>query len=867
MKKKFFRILAVGLSLVLALALAGPVVADVNDIVVDVDPDEISVAGEYTIGFRINSELVEADDPTITVRFPDDTDIDDLVDGDIAISVTSGIGSDAGTVTTLHISDLDTDDIAVEIELDDLGPIGAQIGDMAYVQVVISNHVVNPSEPGDYTLEVQTSEEDTYIESASYEIVLPVVGGGVYVYNAKDVLVETYGGSDALDDCFDDGFFEDDDFTIEVGPGTYVLEVDLDITGEGLTLISGNGAEDTIIDADGFSININADEVTIDGFTIDDAVNGILINAADVVIKNNIITDATTAGISIGGGDLDAIVEDNVIEDCADGIILDNRDAAVTVAPGAFDLADVDDAFTITANLAGDTATLTITTGSVAVVLSGAGTYVDATGVITFAAALEEAVVTATAAATTGTWARTGLPAAAISADVGSIDATISGNEITEASNDGGIVFDGGNDGNTISGNTITANEVDGIHFRDGAVCDDNLIDGNDISANEANGINLTSNIAPTELVISGNDITDNEDDGILIEEWSVTSAVSFNTITGNEDDGIDNNDADNDVDAAFNWWGGDESSTEGEVNDEPLLTGTAATVFTATDTAVNDDDLDAQDEVGVRVSGVSEDVGALVADVIRAGRYAANPEDALAGAVAFFDVYVFLHDGFDQEDVTVKVRLYDAAITEDAVAYFWTGDFWSECSEQLARAGLVSVDIAEDTTPDIDELEGTAFAVVGEAAEAEEWVCPQCGLKFDTAAELEAHWEAVHAAAAAPPQITVQAPPAPTVTVQAPPPAPAPQVVIQAAPAPDVTVQIPEITLPEITLPEITVEAAPAPSVTVEAAPAPSVTVEAPTAAAAPAIPSYLLWVIIAIGAVLVIALIVLIVRTRRVA
>ncbi len=70
-------------------------------------------------------------------------------------------------------------------------------------------------------------------------------------------------------------------------------------------------------------------------------------------------------------------------------------------------------------------------------------------------------------------------------------------------------------------------------------------------------------------------------------------------------------------------------------------------------------------------------------------------------------------------------------------------------------------------------------------------------------------------------------------------------------APAPVITVTPPAVT---VTPPAVTVEA---PAVTVEAPPA---------AAAAPAIPAYLLWTIIGIGAVLVIALIILIVRTRRV-
>lgn len=82
----------------------------------------------------------------------------------------------------------------------------------------------------------------------------------------------------------------------------------------------------------------------------------------------------------------------------------------------------------------------------------------------------------------------------------------------------------------------------------------------------------------------------------------------------------------------------------------------------------------------------------------------------------------------------------------------------------------------------------------------------------------------------------TTAAPPAP--------PAPAPTIT---APAPTVTVSVP------------------APTITVQAPPAPNVTVQAPPPAA-PVTPGYV-WAIIAIGAILVIAVIVLILRTRRVA
>ena len=82
------------------------------------------------------------------------------------------------------------------------------------------------------------------------------------------------------------------------------------------------------------------------------------------------------------------------------------------------------------------------------------------------------------------------------------------------------------------------------------------------------------------------------------------------------------------------------------------------------------------------------------------------------------------------------------------------------------------------------------------------------------------------------PAPITINPPPPAQVTIQPPPPAQvtvtAPTVNVAPAPAPQVTVNVPDPTQP---------------------------------------IPSYILWTIILIGAVLIIALIVLIVRTRRVA
>ncbi|MBL7166382.1 MAG: right-handed parallel beta-helix repeat-containing protein, partial [Dehalococcoidales bacterium] len=78
--------------------------------------------------------------------------------------------------------------------------------------------------------------------------------------------------------------------------------------------------------------------------------------------------------------------------------------ATVSGGAGAYTLPVVGDTITFTSALATDVVTLTITSGTLGVAMSGAGTY--AAGVITFAAAGEVATVTCLTAGA-GTWAQT----------------------------------------------------------------------------------------------------------------------------------------------------------------------------------------------------------------------------------------------------------------------------------------------------------------------------------------------------------------------------------------------------------------------------------------------------------------------------
>ncbi|MFC1899296.1 right-handed parallel beta-helix repeat-containing protein [Chloroflexota bacterium] len=633
MKRKFSKILGVGLTLALATSLllsAVPVMAEVGDIIVDVANEDISANTTYTISFRISEDLVDGDD--VIISFPDDTDADAAAIAATAVVYTSGIGYNSGNSTAATLA-VDADDPIVTVDLATLG--GGGIGAMAYVEITLTG-IVNPTEPGDFTLEVKTSVTDqkSYIESAPYEIEVPTVGGFVYVYNPSDILLATYGGEEALDNAVTDLRFAGEDYTIEVGTGTYILTADIDITGEGLTLISADGAEDTVIDADTFGITItNADEVTIDGFTIDDAGTAITIGDGvvgstaeigdDAVITNCVITDATV-GVLINIDAMNATISDNTIEDCATGI--EFFDGAVT------DLDDLD----------------------------------------------------------------------------------ITGNTITEANTNGAIVIGGGAGDIDITGNTITDNEIGGILFNGTLVNDNIAISGNTISLNEGDGITYSGTAAATKVSIVDNTIIDNDDDGInLTTAWTYASCYAmFNTIMDNGDN-ANNGDGTDDLNARFNWWGTDDDDdfdVSDDVEVEPWLMseGAADGFKVATANAA----LDGRSDAGVSVTGMDDDAG-NAADVMSAFTYDSNPADDIDDAIAFYDLFVLADAIVSPDEVNAKVKLYDTAITEDSVAYFWTGDFWAECSDQIARSGLVWVDITEDTIPAIDDLEGTPFAVV----------------------------------------------------------------------------------------------------------------------------------------------------------
>ncbi len=748
MKKKFSKILGIGLTLALLgslLLVAAPVSALTQP---DVTPSDstISVETTYSILFTLGVEL--PDDGQIVIDFPTGTDLTNVStgDADVDILATSGIGTDpiiTSTVTTVKSPDAATGP-TLTISITDLGTPTA-IGVGAIVQVTIRD-VQNPdTADDDYTLDVSTSEEDA-VTSADYEIEVPTISdlpGIVRVYNPTGILMVQTTGADAIQDAIDAA---GEGYTIEIGPGTYTenpdtadAEVTLVATGiVAVTIIVGNW-------------DIDEDDITIDGLTID---GDITVTADDFILQNSVIDDGGTLDLSRDGTD----------------------------------------------------ATVTDTTFNVE----------DSVGV-----------------------------------------------EVDE-------------DGATITGSTFNVEE-DGIGVR---ISDTATVADSTFTGASGTGIQVDA-----DTTIEGNTF-----DGLAtaLDVVGGTVTVKFNSILNSEDFALDTA---VDVDATFNWWGttvtddiDDMITGAGTVAYEPLLTGTPDAVLLASDVAVDATSLDAKDTVGVKVSG------ATGADVIAVAEYVENPQEAIADAVAFFDVYVVGATA----DPTLKFYAGD----ENSSLYIWSADtekwvdldagfsvyggyiFITVDADLLGRtpfvvvAGEATVTVlanpiiiapegGERDTPLTPTFAWTAVADADgyyfELADNPYFVLPLVKLVGDFPASLIVtayayvgeldystayYWrvkavsgsidagDLVESAWVSNVFITMDEP------VEPPPP-----IVIEEVPPPVITIEQPDIIIEQ-----------------------PDIIVPLPAVVETPITPAWI-YVIIAVGAVLVIALIVLIVRTRRVA
>ena len=223
----------------------------------------------------------------------------------------------------------------------------------------------------------------------------------------------------------------------------------------------------------------------------------------------------------------------------------------------------------------------------------------------------------------------------------------------------------------------------------------------------------------PSAVKVKGSTISDNNDIGIYVCDHSVLVA-GFNNIVGNEGLGV-LNDGGQRVDATYNWWGhasGPFHPTEnvggrgnGVSNDVDFSPWVAAGVVTR---VVTDSTVDARGEADTEV-GVTGTARITVA------KYPDNPaDDAPPEFVTLgkhIDVYVP-----DTDQVTeIEIRLYYTAaevgdVSEADQKYFrllwWNGTEWVMCSDTGADTTLdyIWAKVTRDTTPSLDDLEGTPF-------------------------------------------------------------------------------------------------------------------------------------------------------------
>jgi hypothetical protein len=174
-------------------------------------------------------------------------------------------------------------------------------------------------------------------------------------------------------------------------------------------------------------------------------------------------------------------------------------------------------------------------------------------------------------------------------------------------------------------------------------------------------------------------------------------------------------------VDATHNWWGsasGPVSTTivGALVSTAPYLTGA---VSTSTDIAINKTVLSA-----MATAGVDVDATLYAPTLMAAAKYAANPTasappfTALAGG--YYDVFVAGPIAVVGNSVVIK--LYNTAISSTTQVYYWNGlqGKWLKATTQgnnlVNIAGKFTFVTATSTsTPSIADLSGTPFVLVNE--------------------------------------------------------------------------------------------------------------------------------------------------------
>jgi hypothetical protein len=544
---------------------------------------------------------------------------------------------------------------------------GGAIGEGAEVRIKVDTGITNPTAAGSYTLTVKTSKETTAVTSASYSIIEPTIGalpGIVSLYNPSGVLMDQDTGGTAIYNMIHNATAG---FIVEIGPGTY--EEDPDTENKEVTIRGAGAASEVIVIGDW---TIDVDKITVDNLKIQGTVT---VTSDDVVVKNCLISHESAivpAAITTGMVDINAGADDVTVQDCT----IDAT--AGTVADVGIDVA------------AGD------------VLITGCIIDIDAGNTTTADTAINVS-------------------------GIAEVDAT--NNTITGASGTGYNTATG-----IASKNTISENTFDSLHTAvkiNGAVAEvsSNLMQNGTVST----GATATTAQAQVDIVsvnttgsvlIQGNDIENNAGYSVTVRDDADQVNVVGNYFSGNTY-GLQNLDTatGHTLKAMLNYWGdssgpthsGNLAGTGDAVSDDvsykPYATATVPEVSTATLAAAGT--MDRSTTVGISFTTNN----AAGAGSVTLARYSANPaisEPRYAVlANAYYDVYAP-----DITGGTQTILFYNANIGTDTVAYYYStlSQSWIECSDQGVAGNLAYVIVTVGVTgtdPTNADLAGTPFVLV----------------------------------------------------------------------------------------------------------------------------------------------------------
>jgi hypothetical protein len=844
MKKKFSKLLGISLTIALItslLTVAGPATALSQPVVTITPPTAtISAVSTYDVIFTAG-KAAGAGNQTVIV-FPAGTNLGlpGAYAGVVNIEALAGIGGVAfdSAPASAVVSGVYPAAQTLTITL----AAGQNIGAGALVDITIPG-VINPATPGTYNLTVATQYPSLYpieaaVTSADYTIYAPgliPLPGVVLAYNSAGILMNQ---SNSINTGIGAaGVFG----KVEVGAGTYDEDVVCNMPYQNIVATGAAGTviiTDANLDGTGGNVTIKAagdatfGGVTFDGFTI--AYTLFSIPETNALTINGTSSYATVTNCDITAG----------------------TNSAVMVEQGA--------TMCTVSNCTMDATTLTTAGSPKGVIANGQVSVEDCTidvGISPTSQAVTSSNGTTLYPTTVDGCTITGSSGlgVAVTAGVATIVDTTLSSLTTALTISGGTV--------TVKGSTIDNCGV----YANGAVNNAIVISGGTVNMYN-NTISNTGAFCYAFAVTGG------------------TVIANFNNILDN----AKNISAGVAVTATHNWWGTADGPALGSITGTAALTTTTKPYLGSSVSGAAFDMgktyLLGETTVGVDAYGMTATGAAAVIPIIGISTYSANPEITAplilgtGSVIQYYDIYVGAG-----APTQIQFKFY-GAVTPYTKLYYAGGiaGQWSEVAPSGVNVAggyaYCTLSNAATSSPTLNDLGGTPFALVEDKTVAPPALTGPVVGAYDISIEPMFTWGTILQALRY--EITLSEDPTFQIIewsynvdnpfyktdeplrydttyywrvrgVLAEPYQVGPAWVTPATPwATGIFTTESEV----VAEPDTVVVEPPKPEVNVEIPPT-KITVEP----AGQAIPDYMLWIIIAVGAVLIIALIVLIVRTRR--